>query len=177
VRLFQCGACGNLLYFENRFCVKCGHRLGYDAEGNCLRALEEDDAGGWSSIGGSQSSFRFCANEQFDACNWLLPHPSDETYCFACRHNGTVPDLSDRVNLAKWQLIEISKHRLIYSLVRWRLPLRTRREDSQHGLIFHFPADPSIRSQGHDRARQRDNYDRTDGGGRCRAGEPPPADG
>jgi hypothetical protein len=142
VRLFQCGACGNLLYFENRFCLQCGRRLGYDPASNCLRALEQDQAGGWSSAEDPKAGFSFCANVQFDACNWLLPHSSSETYCLACRHNGTVPDLSNPVNLQKWPLIEFAKHRLAYSLIRWRLPLRTRQEDPEHGLIFHFPADP-----------------------------------
>lgn len=142
VRLFQCGACGNLLYFENRSCLQCGHRLGYDPVSNRLRALEPEQADGWSPVDSRESQFKFCANAQFDACNWLLAHPSTETYCLACRHNGTVPDLSNPANLSKWQLIEFAKHRLVYSLIRWRLPLQTRQQDPEHGLIFHFPADP-----------------------------------
>jgi hypothetical protein len=139
MRLFRC-ACSNLLYFENRFCLQCGRRVGYDPAGNSLRALTES-RDGWSSTG-CAIQYKFCSNARFDACNWLLPHSSTELYCGACRHNGVIPDLSDSVKLEKWRLIELAKHRLFYSLIRWRLPLQTRRENPQHGLIFHFPSDP-----------------------------------
>lgn len=62
-------------------------------------------------------------------------------YCIACRHNGTVPDLTMPQNVMLWRQLELAKHRLFYSLLRWRLPLRTRGEDPQHGLIFNFLAD------------------------------------
>lgn len=29
MKLFKCQACGQLLYFENHTCERCGHRLGY----------------------------------------------------------------------------------------------------------------------------------------------------
>ena len=44
-------------------------------------------------------------------------------------------------NLQRWRDLELAKHRLFYSLLRWRLPLRTRAEDLEHGLIFNFLAD------------------------------------
>jgi hypothetical protein len=143
VQLFQCGSCGNLLYFENRFCVQCGHRLGYDPTTNNLLALAHAEDGLWSAIPDGERRFRFCSNAQFDACNWLVRHPSDAQFCLACRHNGILPELSDPLQLQKWQMIEIAKHRLFYSLIRWRLPLKTRREDPHHGLVFHFPSDPA----------------------------------
>jgi putative phosphoesterase len=61
-----------------------------------------------------------------DACNWLVPPGSQDAFCAACRHDGTVPDLSDPARLKAWRAIENAKHRLIYSLTRWRLPLQTR---------------------------------------------------
>ena len=61
-------------------------------------------------------------------------------FCLACRHNGTVPDLTVPGNLERWHELEAAKHRLFYSLLRWHLPLRTRGEDLQHGLIFNFLA-------------------------------------
>jgi hypothetical protein len=140
MRIFRCGACGNLLYFENRYCVQCGHRVGYDSARNALLAVQQQGDNSWSPFDRPNEALHFCANAQWDACNWLAPH--NAAWCLACRHNGTVPDLSEPVHLQKWQLIEFAKHRLFYSLARWRLPLQTRQEDTQHGLIFHFPADP-----------------------------------
>jgi hypothetical protein len=71
---------------------------------------------------------------RYEACNWILPADSVEVYCFACRHNRLVPDLSQIHNVQAWQKIEIAKHRLFYSLLRLEL---THLND----LEFEFPAD------------------------------------
>jgi hypothetical protein len=49
MKLFKCQACGQLLYFENRACGRCGHRLGYLPELGQLSAVEPDGAGGGRS--------------------------------------------------------------------------------------------------------------------------------
>jgi hypothetical protein len=95
----------------------------------------------WRSTGDPGRLYSFCDNARTDACNWLVPPGSQDAVCAACRHNGTVPDLSDPARLKAWREIEDAKHRLIYSLTRWRLPLHTRAEDPEHGLIFNFLAD------------------------------------
>jgi hypothetical protein len=43
-------------------------------------------------------------------------------------------------NLPAWQKIEAAKHRLIYSLLRLRLPLCNRQDAPENGLQFEFPA-------------------------------------
>jgi hypothetical protein len=40
MKLFKCQACGNILYFENRACGQCGHRLAYLPEQTMMSALE-----------------------------------------------------------------------------------------------------------------------------------------
>jgi hypothetical protein len=149
MRLFECPSCGQMLYFENTRCERCGHRLGYDPDRATLLALEPD-GDGWTDPSGT---WRYCANAAHDACNWLVPAPSEATYCAACRHNHIVPDLSDPDNLGRWRALEVAKHRLFYSLMRLRLPLATRAEDPVHGLAFDFlaetPAQPKVLT-GHD---------------------------
>src|SRR3569832_2222297 len=139
MKIFACQSCGNVLYFENRTCGRCGHSLGYDPHDEMLVSLERDCAGILPVQGGTRRVF--CVNASHDACNWLLPERQHSGLCLACRHNGTVPDLSIPGNLPRWRELEAAKHRLFYSLLRWRLPLRTRAEDPQHGLIFNFLAD------------------------------------
>jgi hypothetical protein len=156
VRLFVCPACQNILYFENRTCGQCGHRLAFDP--NSLTLLAVEPAGqGWKPVSGPSEPRLFCANEQFDSCNWLVDEKTEARYCRACRHNGTVPDLTDPGRLAAWREIEIAKHRLFYSLLRWRLPLVTRAEDPAHGLTFNFLADDPMAGHkimtGHDNGR------------------------
>jgi hypothetical protein len=140
LKLFVCQACGNVLYFENRLCARCGHRLAFMPEMETLSAIEPADAA-WTALAGEGTGRMLCANAELDACNWLTDPGSGDIYCRACRHNGMVPDLSDPARLAGWRELELAKHRLFYSLIRWKLPLRTRGEDPAHGLIFNFLAD------------------------------------
>jgi hypothetical protein len=139
MKLFSCQCCGNILYFENWLCAQCGHKLGYEPGKQTLLALDQDGIGFRAVTGGTR---RFlCENAGRDACNWLLPEGTEGRFCLACRHNGTVPDLSVPASVRGWRELELAKHRLFYSLLRWHLPLRTRAEDPQHGLVFDFLAD------------------------------------
>ncbi|KAB1073037.1 zinc-binding metallopeptidase family protein [Methylobacterium planeticum] len=142
MKLFRCQFCANILYFENRACERCGHRLAYLPETGTLSALEPAGNGVWAPLAVPDRPSRFCANAAHDACNWLVPPGSSDPFCLACRHNGTIPDVSDLPSLFAWQQMEFAKHRLFYTLLRWTLPLKTRTEDPQHGLIFNFLADP-----------------------------------
>ncbi|MDB5537375.1 MAG: hypothetical protein JWQ65_2250 [Devosia sp.] len=147
MKLFACDHCGNTIYFENTLCERCGHQLGYVPERNALVSLVED-GGLWSSPAIHDESFVFCANAQFGACNWLIPAiPGGDVYCAACRHNETIPAVDAPLNLSRWQVIERAKKRLFYSLLRLKLPLRTRIEDPAHGLSFRFLADMPIEAQ------------------------------
>jgi hypothetical protein len=139
MKLFSCQNCSSVFYFENRACGRCGHALGYALEQQLLRILDQN---GQRVQASDRKQRVLCANAALDGCNWLVPEDQTGGYCIACRYNGTVPDLTMQQNVALWrQLLEFAKHRLFYSLLRWRLPLRTRAEDPQHGLIFNFLAD------------------------------------
>ena len=140
MKLFVCQSCGNVVYFENRSCGRCGHRLAFLPEKMTLSVIEPDGQGWRAQADGDNVRF-LCVNAEQDACNWLTDPGTSDRFCRACRHNGTVPDLSVPQNLLAWRELEIAKHRLFYSLLRWKLPLATRSEDSAHGLIFNFLAD------------------------------------
>ena len=43
--------------------------------------------------------------------------------------------------MQRWRNIENAKHRLIYQLLRMRLPLVNKQQDEQTGLVFDFMAD------------------------------------
>src|SRR5690349_952303 len=141
MRLFNCQNCGQILFFENRTCEKCGLRLGYLAETNQLSALKPDGEE-WLALAVKGRRFRFCVNAEHDVCNWLVPAESEEKFCPACRHNRTIPDLSRPENTEAWRKLEDAKHRLFYTLLRLKLPLKTRVEDPEHGLAFDFLDDP-----------------------------------
>ena len=155
MKIFQCQVCGQLLYFENRQCEHCGHRLGYLAGRAALSALEPDAKSEniWTALAHPGVRYRFCANAAHDACNWMLDAASAETLCLACRHNRTIPDLNVPENLARWRRFETAKHRLFYTLTRLALPAPSRAGDPEKGLAFDFlaetPGGPKILT-GHD---------------------------
>ncbi|WP_414834067.1 putative zinc-binding metallopeptidase [Afifella sp. YEN Y35] len=141
MKLFSCPVCSQILFFENTICERCRSILGYEPHSNAMLALE-DRGGHFEAIGDSAPKGRwtYCANAAFDVCNWLIPADSGETFCAACRHNLTVPDLSAPENRALWRRMEAAKHRMIYTAMRLRLPLLTRSEHPE-GLGFAFLAD------------------------------------
>lgn len=143
MRLYKCQVCGQVLHFENTRCIKCEAILGYLPEQSVVTALEpvEGRDGEFDPRAAPGKPVRFCDNARHEACNWLVPAGSEERFCLACRHNRTIPDISDAVNLERWQKIEVAKHRAFYSFIRLGLPLKTRVEDPQHGLAFDFLAD------------------------------------
>ena len=141
MQLFECQNCGQTLYFENRSCERCGHRLGYVAAQQSLEALDpEGDL--WRPLSAPDARYRFCVNAEHDVCNWLVPADGSDAFCEACRHNRTIPDLSVPGNLERWRRLEDAKHRLFYSLLQFRLPLTTRAEHPE-GLAFDMLADPA----------------------------------
>jgi hypothetical protein len=142
MKLFECQACGNILYFENRTCGRCGHRLAYMPDRTTLSSLEPAGDNLWSPLAAPDQRRFFCQNAANDACNWLVPPGTNDAFCLACRHNGVIPDVTEQSRLAAWQQIELAKHRLFYGLLRWKLPLSTVAEDPTHGLLFEFLADP-----------------------------------
>jgi hypothetical protein len=124
MKLFECQNCGQPLYFENTRCESCGLPLGYLPAQETISALQEARGGTFRALAAlPRQRYRFCANAQHGVCNWLVRADRPETFCAACRHNRTIPDLSVADNLRHWRQIEFAKHRLLYTLIKLRLPL------------------------------------------------------
>jgi hypothetical protein len=146
MRLFKCQHCGQILYFENQTCIVCSRRLGFIPEISVLSALEPQDNAqnhAWRALAVPGKIYRFCANADFQACNWLIECNAAERYCTACSHNRTVPDLGNFGNLEAWRKIEAAKHRLFYGLLKLRLPLGHSDAGTDRRLSFDFLASMS----------------------------------
>lgn len=146
MKLFQCPHCGNIVYFDNYGCARCGHRLAYRADINAMVSIAGENSEGCIMLPEGAPGWRWCENAAYQACNWLVAPEADSKFCLACRHNAIIPALHIPENLAAWRKVELAKHRLFYTLLRWQLPLKTAAEDSAHGLSFHFLADPASSS-------------------------------
>lgn len=147
MKLFECQNCGQLIYFENTRCERCGLVLGYLADRTMLSALTAEGSGDWRALAVPDGEFRFCANAVHGVCNWLVPADGADSFCRACRLNRTIPDLQTAGNLLLWQRVEAAKHRLVYGLLRLGLPLESRFESPQWGLAFDFLAGSDGASQ------------------------------
>jgi hypothetical protein len=139
MKLFECQNCAQPLYFENTRCESCGLSLGYLPGRETVTALKSHGEV-WHALADRRGAYRYCANAVHNVCNWLVSADSREQFCATCRHNRVIPDLSEPGNLEHWRLIEIAKHRLFYTLLRLRLPVKIKPDDPD-GLAFDFLAD------------------------------------
>ena len=138
MKLYTCANCSNPVYFENNVCLVCGHALGFDIESLSIRSLALKPGGEYNDLKVAEKNYRYCANSSHGTCNWLVPLESPETLCLACSFNRTIPSLDKSENLKRWKKIENAKHRLIYSLLRLKLPLKPKAAEEDSGLYFDF---------------------------------------
>jgi hypothetical protein len=165
MKLFKCNHCGQVVYFENIRCERCGHSLGFLAEENSQLTLALVTDGIYVDVLRSKKQYRYCANSIFNACNWILPIHDPKSYCVACQLNRTIPDLNQLTHIALWKKLEAAKHRLVYSLLKLRLPLISKMDDPEKGLAFDFLSDENSAEKvvmGHDNGLITINLDEAD---------------
>jgi hypothetical protein len=144
MKAFACQNCGQPLYFEAEKCESCGLRLGFLVERRVLSAMTPigERADAWTALAEPDRPYRFCANAVHGACNWLVEADDPASpYCAVCRHNRTIPDLTDPDRLERWRRFQVAQHRLFDSLLAFGLPLSTRQDDRE-GLTFDILYDP-----------------------------------
>ncbi len=113
MRTYRC-LCGQLLFFENNFCVKCQTSVGFSPE-----------VGAIVPVAGQQR----CANDGI--CNWLVT--DGKSLCVSCRLTRTIPDQFWPKNVDRWARLEAAKRRLLFSLLyQLRVPIE--------GMTFDFLA-------------------------------------
>ncbi|MBA4788272.1 MAG: putative zinc-binding peptidase [Rhizobiales bacterium] len=151
MKLFECQKCRNPVHFDNGTCLQCGSRLGFLPEHCTITALEPRGTA-FKALAEPSRPYIFCANAEHDVCNWLVPQGGN-AFCPACRYNRTVPDLSAPDSVDLWRRVEQAKRQVFYSILRWKLPVRDRIADPEHGLAFDFLAATQSRPNvltGHD---------------------------
>lgn len=125
MRNFKCAACGHKVHFENIACVRCGHALGFDPDTLAIVTLQptgEPDT--YTRLKKRMNGgVRYCQNAEHAACNWLTAAEAGNGFCRACNLNRTIPNLAEPGALAAWRDLERAKKRLVYSLLRFGLPI------------------------------------------------------
>lgn len=141
MEIFKCAHCGQILYFDNNSCVQCGYALGFEAKNLKLYPLVSNGDGTYAIYNKSKQAYRYCINHLYGVCNWLVKEGSGTAYCEACDLNSTIPNLKQPEAISQWLVIENAKHRLVYSLLKMKLPLMSKKVDEEKGLTFDFLAD------------------------------------
>lgn len=147
MKLFKCQQCGQLLYFENTYCERCGRRLGFFPGNMELLTLSTEDNHTFTNILQKEERYRYCQNAQHAACNWLVNAYDHSSFCLACMLNKTVPDLSNPDHIVGWRKLENAKHRLVYTLLQLGLPLSAKNTAPDHGLAFDFLAEHDLQKR------------------------------
>jgi hypothetical protein len=122
MRAFACGSCGQLVFFENTACLRCGAELGFDRDRRELLTLRGADAG-----------YARCANLEAARCNWLVAREGE--LCASCRLTRTRPADDDPEALEHFRVAEAAKRWLLFELGELALPVQSWRE-REGGLAF-----------------------------------------
>ncbi len=148
MKIFRCQQCENPLYFENTKCEVCGCQLGYCEKSSTLATLvktdnpkDADSQNIYSLLRDDGEHYRYCKNFGHKACNWIIYTDDKAEFCTACTLNRTIPNLQKRKNLREWRKLERAKHRLVYALLRFGLPVIDKDEAPNKGLAFDFLSD------------------------------------
>ncbi len=147
MKIYNCDVCGQLIYFENSQCLQCHTPLGYLPRLDNMSSLEHAHGVTYKALAPQAQGglYKQCLNyHQEHVCNWMIPADDPSDFCLSCRLNDTIPNLSDPPNREYWHRLEVSKRRLVYSLIQLGLPLRNKDDDAQLGLAFDFLAEDRL---------------------------------
>lgn len=153
MKLYTCAKCQSLLYFENTVCLNCSSPVGFDASTLSMITLTSSNGKEFTDIKNNKQTWRFCTNAIHATCNWIIPATQTGEFCIACDLNRIIPSLDNPENLRRWRLIEVAKHRLIYSLLKVNLPVESKQGEEETGIAFDFLADSDPKKKvmtGHD---------------------------
>jgi hypothetical protein len=133
---FACDVCGQLLFFDNSTCLRCGSTLGFDPSVRRLLALTLDD-GLLRPTGDPGRAFRHCGNLNVAGCNWLVPNEDDSNpLCMSCRLTTVRPNDSETDAMVAFAHAESAKRRLVFQVLELGLPVRGLDQDPVNGVAF-----------------------------------------
>jgi hypothetical protein len=118
---FSCPRCGQLVFFENTACLRCGSDLAFDPEQLRFVVLVGD------------RGVR-CANADLAECNWLAATPGG--LCRSCELTRTRPADDDHEALGAFARAESAKRRLVFQLLTLGLSVVPRDEETGTGVAF-----------------------------------------
>jgi hypothetical protein len=115
MRAFTCHHCGQLMFFENNRCLRCGQRQGFLPSALDLVPVHNTE----------QHGPQICAHAALARCNWLVEDDQQDGLCRSCRLTATRPADHDAEGLEEFALAEAAKRRLVFQLLDLALPIES----------------------------------------------------
>jgi hypothetical protein len=164
MKTFHCQQCQNVVFFENHLCAQCGSELAFEPSAGEMAAIKPADGGLWRRVEASGEGalplLRKCTNySEENICNWSVDADDPNPLCLSCRLTQTIPSLDQPGHRDAWFRLEVAKRRLLYSLLRMGLPVRSKAEDPAGGVSFEFLADIPAPAEGQPPARVLTGHD------------------
>ena len=147
MQIFECQNCSQPLYFENTSCESCGLQARLSAGAGHHHGAQggrRHDGSRWRS---PKAAIAIATTPSMrSATGWCRPTSPDSSASPAAT---TAPSRTCRCRKTSqhWRKIEVAKHRLFYTLLKFKLPLATKAEEPD-ALAFDFVADQNG-PQGH----------------------------
>lgn len=145
MQLFSCTTCTQPVYFENTQCVSCHSDLGFKSDTlEMVSLVAKNGEYLVNRAGETGEALKFCKNREHLACNWLVETDDHNEFCVACQLNRIIPNIDNPNYLARWIKLEEAKHRLVYAMLKFELPVFSKNENKETGLAFEFKADSGM---------------------------------
>ena len=139
MKVFHCGTCNALVFFENSQCLSCGSTLAFLPDRGTMDSVTQTEDGLWQPGRETGQRYRLCANFiERQLCNWAVPAEDSRSLCDSCRLTTVAPDANDPVQQSNWFKLEAAKRRLLYSLLTLNLPIAPKADEPERGLAFEF---------------------------------------
>src|SRR4030095_10657876 len=139
MKTFHCDHCGHLLFFENTTCVQCCRQVAFLPDVEQMGSLDPAGEGTWRSPlpATAGRTYRLCRNyTDQQVCNWAVPAPDSRPLCVSCRLPHAIPDLPQARHREAWYRLEVAKRRVIFRMMRLRLPFFNREDDHARGFAL-----------------------------------------
>ncbi|CAM4338351.1 putative zinc-binding metallopeptidase [Comamonas aquatilis] len=130
MQVFNCDACGHLVFFDSLQCLHCGAQLAFLPDQLRVAAVQP-------------LHYRLCAHRHnLNLCNFAIETHDAHTLCVSCRQTEWLPDSSNPANELRWAKIEMAKRRLYYTLAK--LGLMDDDWQPRFSLLADMPGAPPV---------------------------------
>lgn len=143
MQVFNCEACGHLIYFESLQCVYCGASQAFLPDQLRVGILPAAD----TTTVSPNARYRPCAHRHnISLCNFAIEASDPQHLCVSCRQTEWLPDNTNPINELRWAKIEVAKRRLFYTLAKLGLldPCEHRIAEPRFALLADLPGQSPV---------------------------------